>query len=238
MREMIAVILFCFFAPLTHAQSQPAERGLIVFLNMYTADGSAFLNAWFKAETEHARKMILKKTKSAYGRTLLVVRDQTRLSNLIAAIRSLDSDPKIRAIDMIVYTHGSPTALKLINEPGRSKELASWVHIQDVTEPVFWLQSKKLRAMYSDSCYSAGHADEWLQAGFKTMAGSIGIDSNQDRDLARFLDKWVQGATFESSIDAANREPTTPVMDRFNSDGNSRKRYSGNGAITILTPVL
>lgn len=240
MRTLVAGILLSFqlLASGAHAQTKPSERALIVFLNMYTADKGAFLNRWYKSETSHALKMILGKTRGAYGDTVVLYRDQVRLSKLLEAIRKLNANPSIRAIDLIVYTHGSPTELKLVNEPGDVSQFASWNALVDISAKVRAIGSKKLRALYSDACFSAAHNEEWLKAGFKVASGSIKVDANQDRDLALFLKRWVRGEKFERGIKAANRERSAVFLDWVTKDGNSRKRFSGNGALTIASPAL
>lgn len=222
----------------SQAQTRASERGLIVFLNMYTGDKGFWMDEWYKTETASALVSITLITGGAYGSRKFLVRNQAKVSSLLQAVREMNADPKIKAIDLLVYTHGRPNELNVIYEGlGMLQPLTTWVPLREIAEPIARLGSKKLRAVFADACFSATHNDEWLAAGFKAASGTIGIDCNQSRDVDLFLSRWVRGRSFAAAVSAANAEPTAPLLDRSYDDGNSRKAFQGQAGLTIDSPT-
>lgn len=238
-RLLIAAVLFCALPGSARAQVPPSARGLVVFLNMYTGDRGLKLDSWYKMETAGALFAIQSETAFAYGAKRILYRDDARVSNLVRAVRELDADPRIQAIDLIVYTHGLPDQLNVVYEGlGLLHSKTEWVPIREVTERVRAIGSRKLRAVFADSCFSSTHTDEWLEAGFKVAAGTRKVDYNQSRDLALFLSRWVAHGTFARAIDDANHEFTTGYLDSRKSDGDSRKSFRGKASLRINSPVF
>ncbi|MBS1960195.1 MAG: hypothetical protein JST80_12030 [Bdellovibrionales bacterium] len=210
------------------------ERALIAVINVNTKDKGFKLNAWYALEDIGARACIKTNAGSSYGYVRYLVGRNASLTNLARLIRSLDSNPSIKAIDLIVYIHGMPGQLKFINETkGKGEPYAKFLNMSEITERVKATGSQKLRAVYSDACYSASHVEGWLDAGFKIASGNVAVDSNQSRDLGKFLRNWTDNETFEYSIQRANTEGTYHTTDKWVKNGNSFKQWSGHGAVTI-----
>src|SRR5690606_37949102 len=93
--------------------------------------------------------------------------------------------------------------------------------------------NNKLRAVYSDACWGTTHMEAWLEAGYKIVSGSRGVDSNRSTDLKRFLQRWTKGENFGDSIDHANGSIMSDIMDAVIKNGNSHKDILGNSKITI-----
>ena len=241
-KTLLAVIVasWAFQSPVMALET--SERGLVVVLNMYTGENNAIMNQWYKSETSGALLAIALGTHHAYAKTKLLYRDEAKLSGLVEGIRELNEDPNIKAIDLIVYVHGRPDSLKLVYEGlGLLHPLTEWTPIQEITDRIKKIGSRKLRVVFSDACYSKSHNDKWLDAGFKVSSGSIAEDENQSKDLVRFLARWVKNQSFKIAIEDSNREMTYPVLDKimrgFGYKANSRKEWLGDDSLTIDSAI-
>jgi hypothetical protein len=91
----------------------------------------------------------------------------------------------------------------------------------------------KLRALYSDACHGSKHSQDWLNAGFKVVAGSKSVDGNKSLDMKRFLRFWIKGKSFKESINHANSSFLGPFMDK-SIQADSTKIISGNEGLSIV----
>lgn len=214
------------------------NRALVIVLNMYTADRGWILDQWYLAETKGSAKIIQRAVKGHYQKVIWLYRNRAQYSLFKDTLVELERDPTIEAIDALVYVHGEPDALNFIYDVDpKGRPLDHFVPTETVAQEIRSLGLTKLRAMFSDACYSGSHRDTWLEAGFKVAAGAVGVDSNQGRDVGIFFRRWVAGQPFKRSVRAANRELTYRLFDLTQRNGNSFKVWRGNGDITISDPV-
>jgi hypothetical protein len=221
--------------PVTPMTSVPPQnRALIVFLNMYTADRGWLLDRWYLNETITSARSIERNARRHYGKIIWLYRNQAQYALLRSTLLELEQDANIQTVDAIVYVHGEPERLNFVESvDSRGKPIDHFLNVSFIQEDLKSLQLTKLRALFSDACYSAFHRDEWLAVGFKVASGAIGIDNNQGRDVSLFLKSWTSGATFRQAIARANRELTYRLFDRTSRNGNSFKVWMGDAQVKI-----
>lgn len=233
---LFTAMLFSFLG-LTAAKAEyvdRSERALISVINVNTKNQSAIKNTWYSIENIGAKSSIRSKAGLHYGKMRFFFGRQATLNNLVEQIREYDTDPSIKAIDVIIYIHGEPGQLRFVQDPnGKREKFSKYLSMADVTAPIKAIGSTKLRALYSDSCYGSTHIQDWLATGFKVVSGSTAVDANQSRDLGIFLRNWTRHETFEYSINQANREFTYHTLDKWVKNGNSFKQWNGRGETTI-----
>lgn len=209
-----------------------SERALIAFVNMYTGDRGFIKDKIYFAETLTATRAV-QTFASHYGYIRYLTAREAKLGSFYVEIAKLEADPTVRAIDVVIYVHGKPRFLNVVNEGlGLLQAQTRDVPVDSIVDRVRALRPKKLRALYSDACYGSKHLEDWKRAGFRVAAGSRGVDTNHECDLILFLRAWTQGADFARAIDAANGCWMNRATD-FLIDGDSFKERSGQVALTI-----
>lgn len=181
-----------------------------------------------------------------YAQTKVLSNQSATLSNLKDTLYRLAATPAIKAIDVIINTHGLDEELSFYNGTWRMSEIQEELLSPDApyTEATKNAMKKKLRMLYSTACYGASHNNNWNAIGFDVSAGAIGVNANAEVEYAGVLGAWAAGAPFStgfliSNTDAALAVSDTPVRIagelghnslRF---VNSKKKLRGNTAITI-----
>jgi hypothetical protein len=206
-------------------------RAIVAVVNL---DHHAKFKTIYKLETLVSSKRIKKWAHKAYEEVIVLNKSRATRENFLREIQRMNNSSSIKRIDVIFYLHGfGPqsrygSSLCFVGEPCTpTKDLSKQIldHVDYRTD--------KLRMVYSDACWGADHLTDLESAGFKTVAGAIGVDSNHSADLRRFLSYWVNGKSFQDSIDHANAFKLTPILDRILKDGNSFKVVAGDQYLTI-----
>ena len=223
--------LFGLLPNASHAKSTAQERDLIAVISVSALGDGGIKSPFFKAEEKNARRKTLKIAPSAYHHVKVFYRDDATLKNLLKAIQDSESDPQVKDIDVVLYLHGDDGVLGFVDYP-------DFITSKDVATQIRALKSadgsgpRKLRALYSDACFGATHADDLLSAGFKVYAGGEGNDTNKSVDYGRFLREWVAGTSFRASIHWANKAWITRISD-FLEGGDCAKVVYGAGNLSI-----
>ncbi|MBC7753846.1 MAG: hypothetical protein H7Z71_06385 [Moraxellaceae bacterium] len=235
------LLFFTGFSTICHAnQSQPIdvrERGLIAVINLAAGRGQprSLKTKMYVAEEIQAFRLIEQKSRDHYGKVIFLFREETNEVNFLKTLETMALDPEIKTIDMILYAHGhnadpkyaeGAPALGLYNPQGHFTR-------SDLLGPeVKAVARGKLRMLYLESCWGTTQSQDWLNAGFLSVAGSKLVDGNHAIDLKRFLKKWLYGETFGNSINFGNKNIFGKVLDRM-VKGDSTKVPLGALDLTI-----
>jgi hypothetical protein len=168
------------------------------------------------------------------------------LSNFKNTLYRLAATPSIKAIDVIINTHGLDEELFFYNGGWRMSEIQEELLSPDApyTQATTNAMKKKLRMLYSTACYGASHNNNWNAIGFDVSAGAIGVNANAEAEYGGVLGAWAAGAPFStgfliSNTDAALAITDTPVRiagefaNNILREVNSKKKIRGNPSITI-----
>lgn len=183
---------------------------------------------------------------ATYASTKILNGESATLSNLKETLYRLAANPNIKAIDMIVNTHGLDEEL-FFHDGGRTMS-----HIQEeLLSPDAPFNTahtramkRKLRMLYSTACFGASHNNEWNAIGFDVSAGAIGVNVNAEAEYGGVLGAWAAGTPFSTGFAISNTDAALAVTDgplrlagqlagNFLRFTNSKKRLRGNTAITI-----
>lgn len=216
------------FVPLVHAGSVArGERDLIAIVNLS-------LLKKFKLNYQYEEGRAIRKIKRDLGReyrrvNILKGKRATHVE-FLRAIAESETNPAVKAIDVIIYLHGQPGVVGFVD--------TGFYPMDRLRDEILALPAsaggspRKLRALYSDACYGQTHMDEWLRAGFQVASGSEGTDTNWSLDLKKFMRDWREGKTFGNGIASANTVWSTGLMD-WVAHGNSHKVTAGEVGFTI-----
>ncbi len=157
---------------------------------------------------------------------------QATRGGFLQAVQSQSSPASIRTVDVILNLHGAQEEVVFADRQAR---------IADLQNELSQAGRGKLRMLYSTACYGSCHADNWLAAGFRVVAGAKGVNANSMTEYPVVLSAWGHGAPFGTAIALGEREDTRLPMDEIAramgfTDVNSDKDVLGNPAITISMP--
>ena len=159
--------------------------------------------------------------------------------HLVDTLAELGAMDGIQAIDLFVLLHGSPDRLEFQD--------GSWYTPSMATKLAGLGLSSKLRLVYSTACYGATHNDNYLQAGFKTAIGALGVNTNSAFEVPMLLNLWALGKNVKDALRLGDKPATRRLADEaaktygrlgdlpWVKEVNSQKLLSGNAELTIET---
>jgi hypothetical protein len=209
------------------------ERALLVVANL-SHGGVARLKKlyeWLDANAENVAALILKKH---YHKFEVLSKEEATFANFISQISTLAGDPHVRALDVILVLHGQRG--KLLFEGGNvsSERIKNQIQAANITH--------RLRLLYSTACYGATHAQDFVDAGFRTASGAEAICANGPFDFPVQLYNWKENKTYKSVVKAGNNELGLIPHDLIAKglgfrDVNSHKIIVGKKLTKITTPA-
>lgn len=152
----------------------------------------------------------------------------------IDRVMELANDPQTKALDVILVMHGSPGSLYFDDGEVRSAELSKQIRAVN--------PASKLRLLYSTACYGASHAQDFVDAGFRTVCGAKGVCANGPYEFPTQLLHWGSNQTYRSTVKAGNNPVFRAIHDHAAkllgfSDVDSEKIIVGRKYIRISSPV-
>lgn len=233
------IVGFVFFLIAGSVEANPPpvrkhERALIAVVNL-SIRSYQYQNLYRREENRAVMK-IRRDLAEDYGRVAIFEKWNATRQNFMQALYAAEADPSIRAIDVIIYLHGSTGSIGFVDGYYSSARLRDDILRLESTIGVLTGNGPKLRALYSDACYGASHLEDWIRAGFRIASGAVGQDSNWSLDLHKWMVGWRKGKQFARGIRRANRIWITHLTDWY-IDGDSHKVMEGDSTTTIETPV-
>ena len=117
------------------------------------------------------------------------------VANTMSTLATLSSESGMEAVDLFLFVHGSPSSLSFADGSISSTK---------IKEKIVAAKVKNLRAMYSTACYASHHLQNFLDAGFKTASGAVGVNANSPHETPWFVAKWALDWTYEKALDPEN----------------------------------
>jgi hypothetical protein len=235
-RTLLLLLIFnCVLIPsIVHAKVNKGARDVIVIthLNLQDEGESKF---WDKVYEFVERKGVKVTTKhlTKYYRKVHVIETHRKDKNkkattqrVLALLKKVTSNSKVKAVDMIWMTHGHPKgkiSLQATNKDGNRK-----IHVKDSLAPMILEElgenSSKLRMLFSTACFGEAAIKGWLKAGFKVVSGGKLVYTDSAASHPRFLKSWKKGSTFRQAIAQANKGQKR--FDFWDKMGAISKRYT------------
>ncbi len=220
---------------LAFAQSiEKSERGLIAVVNLYSNAKKPFKRMLYKNESNHAVSFLKHKTTKAYDSVVILSDEEATLERFLEEVNLMTSRNDIQVVDVVFDLHGHlgnselGPSISFINATGTP------VETRLVAEQLKEVSHSKLRALYSDACHGSKHNQDWMNAGFKVVAGATKVDGNQSVDIKRFFKFWIKGKSFKEAIDHANASFNGPIMDRL-IKADSTKIIQGEDSLSLTS---
>lgn len=214
------------------------QRALILVSQL--TNGIPADQQWLYRFIEAAGRNVAEITlKDDYARYITLFDDAATTDNLVTALTQVGTQNDILAIDLLVLLHGSKDNLEFHNGSWFTPSMANRLQGLGL--------SSKLRLIYSTACYGASHNDDFLQAGFKTAIGALGVNSNSAFEFPLLLNLWALGKNVKESLKLGDKPATRKLADEaakffgrasnlpWVKEVNSHKLLSGNAELTIET---
>jgi hypothetical protein len=145
-------------------------------------------------------------TEPHYRKVSVLKGDAVTREAFVTRVRILAKSVGTQALDVFLNLHGLKTGLRFAD---------GTVRIESLTGELADLGlAHRFRLLYSTCCWGARHAPHFVEAGFKTASGALGINANGPYDFPTQLSRWTKGFTYESAVRAANNELMLQVHDR------------------------
>lgn len=213
-----------------------SERGLIAVVNLYRAAKKPIKKFLYKTESKHAVNFLERKSADAYGSVVILANEEATLERFLEEVDAITARDDIKVVDVVFDLHGHAGNLEENPSISFVSENDQAVSTAVVADQLKQVAHSKLRALYSDACHGSKHNQDWLNAGFKVVAGSKSVDGNKSLDMKRFLKFWIKGKSFKQAIDHANASVMGPILDKF-IHADSTKIVSGNETLSIETEI-
>jgi len=219
---------FCF--PI-HADTLRSDRALVAVVDLHQMTSKTGFYQWaYQREEAGAARLIERYSNQAYAQTEILTGDRASFEDFKLALNRFVQDPRVRAIDVILYLHGH--SARDYPEP----EIC-FVSPDRHCLPTRRLKEElkgfsKLRMLYSDACHGSEQMQDWLDAGFRAVDGSKDVDTNFYSDLKRFLKAWIHGEAYSRAIDFANQGRVGRSLDQL-LGGVSFKLMDGDPSLRI-----
>lgn len=217
-----------------------SHRDAVVFVSDLSAGFSGAEVTFYQA-VEHAAYLAAVTILSpVYAHVYQVEGAQATLVALRNALNAATGTSSTTAVDLIFVTHGLNNNVVFA---GNTSVPISTVR-NDLTSHLSIAQRQKLRVVFSTACFGATHRTGWIQAGFKTASGALGVYSDSASSYVPFLTAWALGQSFGSAVNIANLADVFHVWDNlanatflantpFAGQANSTRVISGNSGLTI-----
>lgn len=187
------------------AQLTSQDRVLLVTSNLTTHGMPKY--RWLYRFLDSSSVFLAKKTLSgAYRKLYLLGGKNATVANFTDNIPRLAGDPKTRALDVMTHLHGSPGALWFEDNAYTTHYLKTAL----LRSPL----KGRARLMYSTACYGKSHAQDFVDAGFQTASGSVGVNADSAFSYPATMLKWRRGSAYWSVVRTSNSRVSIWLSDR------------------------
>lgn len=170
-----------------------------------------------------------------YGKVTKLKDSNATKDKFLNTLKTLDADSSIKAIDVIMMTHGNPNKLYFYKNNSEKEET---VHTPALSTEIKALKiDSKLRLLYSTACYGSSHNNDFVNAGFCASVGAKAINTNTATEFPTVLGLWGGGDKISTAISWGEQGyvvfDSIAKLNKDWSDANSDKDILGDGSIRI-----
>jgi hypothetical protein len=210
------------------------ERALLVVANLSNGGDPRLqkLYEWFDANAINVAELILD---DEYHHIDTLTGNHVTKANFINRIIANAQDPQIKALDVVLVLHGPEGRLFFDDGGVRSSDLKDDIGAANLKH--------RLRLLYSTACYAASHAQDFVDAGFRTASGALKVCANGPYDYPAQLYNWKEGKTYKSTVKTGNNPLWMTIHDKIAEalgfdDVDSEKIIKGKKYTRITTEAL
>lgn len=232
------------------ATSVGKEERVLIVLSELDSTGMPELEPLYSALEDLTNHFVRAILQDKYKSIHMLNNNLATLSTFKRVVYDRAMDPEVRAIDVIISVHGSPTRLALkeatYSKEGFRDQMLATTNRREQINKIF--VKKKLRALYNLACYAGRNMNFMKDIGFGVVNGAKGVNANSEVELVPALTAWANGVGFKNSFAASNNPialaiSDTPVIQAGRlgnnalADTNSEKVFSGLINMTINSPA-
>lgn len=213
-----------------------SQRSLVIFSELTSAMKiHRYLKLFYEWLEGKGIRAAMYKLEGDYDNIIVSTGINATKDGFLNALSSAAAPQRIKAVDVILILHGVEKNLYFHRVRG-----VSAIQSSDLAAEISGLQlGNKLRMLYSTACWGAQHAQDFVNAGFKSASGARGINASPGISFESFVTLWSL-YTFEAAVKGS----ATPVLDEISeevaavlgfkkSDIDSRKVVKGNGVFRL-----
>jgi hypothetical protein len=214
------------------------ERALLVVANLVLEDfdaGSGNYQSLYEWLDRYAVLVANLLMRPLYRVVESLTKDQVTLDAFLDRVTALSSDPETEALDVFLVVHGSPGRVYFDDGSIATADLAEMLKTADLAD--------RLRLLYSTACYGSSHAQDFVDAGFRTASGALAVCANGPYDFPTQLLRWGRQNTYKSTVIAGNNPVFRVIHDNAAkamgfTDVNSEKIIVGKKYTRITSPAV
>lgn len=156
-------------------------------------------------------------------------------AKFLSKLSTLAAKSTIKAIDVIMMTHGATNTLYFYKSSGSKLDP---VNTSTLEADIKALNiSSKLRLVYSTACFAASHNDNFVDAEFAVSVGAKGVNTNSATEFPIVLGMWGGGDKISTAITWGEKGyevfDAIAKLNKNWKDADSDKDIYGRGSITI-----
>jgi hypothetical protein len=206
------------------------QRAVVVAIRLRDA-GRKQLKWLYRGLEEGAELDLHQQLDRHYDEVEVVSGDECTPEALVQRVLAAAARDDLTTLDVITVVHGAPGELDF------AKDLS--IKASDLAHRLASAGAgPKLRLLYSTACYGQSHAAPLVAAGFSTVIGSKGKNTNGLSEFRKLLTQWTEGKTVQEAVHRADRPIPRMFWDlvaRLNGfrQVDSQKVVTGDPMITI-----
>lgn len=150
-------------------------------------------------------------------------------------IQNVASQSHVESLDVILHLHGGVRKLWFADGSVGTKKIRDDIKGKNLRN--------RLRLLYSVACYGETHAQDFVDAGFRTASGARGVNANSTHDYPTQLAVWSSNSYYKTAVSQGNFLPLRQMHDATARafgfpDANSEKFIKGKKYTRITSAAI
>ena len=181
-----------------------SQRELLLVINLVDQgqDKWRWLYQWLDANAE---AYTLATLTQFYNRISVLKGPAATCQVFIQELTEMASQPHVKALDVFLHLHGGKRKLWFEDGVIGTDTLRDQIKVKSL--------GHRLRLLYSVACYGETHAQDFVDAGFRTASGARGVNANSTHDYPTQLALWSSGSYYKTAVQQGNNPPLRLMHD-------------------------
>ncbi len=209
------------------------DRELLVVINLvdHGMEKWKWLYHWLDTTAVPTTKILLG---AHYKKITFLEKSKASCEEFLKKMSAICAKQHVKALDVILHLHGLKRQLSFADGSIKTDKLSDQIKALNL--------KNHLRLLYSAACYGSSHAQDFVNAGFRTASGAIGVNTNSDYNYPAVLTKWTSNGRYTDAIALGNSPLMVVSHDAVAKrmgfrDANSKKVINGMKYLQITSPA-
>jgi hypothetical protein len=169
-----------------------------------------------------------------YKKITFLEKSKASCEEFLKKMSAICAKKHVKALDVILHLHGAKQKLWFADGSIKTDKLSDQIKALNLRD--------RLRLLYSVACYGSSHAQDFVDAGFRTASGAIGVNTNSDYNYPAVLSKWTSNGRYKDAVELGNNPLMVASHDAVAKkmgfrDANSKKVINGMKYLQITSPA-